>query len=477
MTVIDGIRAQAAKRPAHPAIIVDGGDGTSEAVPYAELVARFDALAKDWTARGLGAGDRCGLLGKPGHRWIEAALGILAAGACFVPISEDHGGSALDEFTRRARLHQRIVLEEGGPDFARLPAPEAVDGEGDAAFRALHPAYLRFTSGTTSERKGVILGHDAIEARLSAANRALAIGPEDRIVWLLPMAHHFVVSILLYLREGATVVLPATSLAAAVLDVAARESATVLYASPYHYLRLAKDASDRDLGSIRLAVSTAEGLRAEIADAFSRRFGFPIVQALGIIEVGLPVLNVRSAASKPCALGRPLPDYDVWLRADDGRPVERDGTPDASGEICIRGPGLFDAYLEPWLPAHRLLEPDGFRTGDQGWFDEEGDLHLIGRRATRISMAGMKFFGEEVEAVLDAHPAVGRSRVFGREHAHLGEIPVAEFVPAGEAIPDRKELSAFCRERLPAYKVPRAFTAVEQLPMTETGKVRRRRDA
>ena len=89
----------------------------------------------------------------------------------------------------------------------------------------------------------MILGHAAILARLDAANRGLGIGPADRVLWLLPMAHHFVVSILLYLRRGATILLPAGSLARPILELAARERATVLYASPYHMSLLAKDAS------------------------------------------------------------------------------------------------------------------------------------------------------------------------------------------------------------------------------------------
>jgi acyl-CoA synthetase (AMP-forming)/AMP-acid ligase II len=80
---------------------------------------------------------------------------------------------------------------------------------------------------------------------------------------------------------------------------------------------------------------------------FRARFGRALAQALGIIEVGLPVLNAASAESKPTALGRPLPAYDVWLRDDDGKPVLGPGSPERTGEICIRGPGLFDAYLSP----------------------------------------------------------------------------------------------------------------------------------
>jgi acyl-CoA synthetase (AMP-forming)/AMP-acid ligase II len=188
-------------------------------------------------------------------------------------------------------------------------------------------------------------------------------------------------------------------------------------------------------------------------------------------------VNIASAASKPLALGRPLPDFDVWLRDADGTPLHGATSPERTGEICIRGPGLFDAYLDPWAPAPSLLGSDGFRTGDQGWFDADGDLHMTGRRANRICMAGMKFFGEEVEAVLDTHPAVRESRVFARAHAHLGEVPVAEFVPAHEhAPPSRADLVAHCRRSLPGYKVPREFRSVSALPRTVTGKVKRASD-
>jgi acyl-CoA synthetase (AMP-forming)/AMP-acid ligase II len=91
-------------------------------------------------------------------------------------------------------------------------------------------------------------------------------------------------------------------------------------------------------------------------------------------------------------------------------------------------------------------------------------------------MAGMKFFAEEVEAVLAAFPGLSASRVFAREHAHLGEIPVAEVVAADPARPpDLRSLTAFCRERLPAYKIPREFRVVEAIAHTSSGKLVRSR--
>ncbi len=473
MSVVDAIRGRAAERPAHPALLVDDAAGGTRAISYAELVKAADTHAARLRADGVAPGDRCGLRAPSGPAFVELALGILAADACLVPIPDDHRGALLQGFAARAHLHQALTLEAAGPELRRFEAAP-VDGADDLEFRGLRPAYLRFTSGTTSERKGVVLGHAAIEARLAAANRGLGIGSGDRVLWLLPMAHHFVVSILLYLRSGASVLLPAGSLARPVLEFAARESASVLYASPHHYRLLGADASGLALPDVRMAISTADGLRRDVAERFAARFGLPLAQALGIIEVGLPVANLEAAARKPEALGRPLPDYQVWLRGDDGRPLQGETSPQRCGEICIRGPGLLDAYIEPWLTARQILEPDGFRTGDQGWFDAEGCLYLVGRRANRISMAGMKFFAEEVEEVLDAHPRIRESRVRPRDHPHLGQIPVAEIVPRDPAdAPERSELVRHCRERLPGYKVPREFHVVEALPRTSSGKVRR----
>jgi long-chain acyl-CoA synthetase len=473
-TIVDAIRARAAAAPEAPALIAAQPAGAAPAhTSYGALLARAAAIAAALRDRGVSPAWRVGLVARQGRGFIELALGILSAHACMVPIPEETTGAAFDELVARTRLH--ALLRETSEGFALevLPAPRPVDENDDRDFRALAPAYLRFTSGTTSRRKGVVLGHDAILARTEAANRALAIGPADRVLWLLPMAHHFVVSILLYLRYGAGILLPNGPLAKPILELAAREGASVLYASPYHVNLLASDASGIGLPTLRLAISTAEGLRREVAEAFRVRFGRPVSQALGIIEMGLPLVNLVAAEAKPTALGRPLPGFRVLLRGEHGEPVT-DSSAERTGEICIRGPGAFGAYLDPWTPAARVLEPDGFRTGDQGYFDADGDLFLVGRRASRINMAGMKFFAEEVEAVLDAHPLVKRSRVSSRVHAHLGEIPVAELEAADpEKPPTRAELAAHCKAHLPAYKIPREFKLVAALPETATGKLAR----
>lgn len=474
LNVFDAIRDQAARDPAHPALVSDDATGASQIVSYADLVLRSEAQARALREAGVARADRCGLQAAQGAGFIELALGILAADACLAPIPDDHRGAVLDDFVARAKLEHLVVESAAGASHTRVVNPVALPPKTERAYRELAPCYLRFTSGTTHERKGVLLSHETIAARLAAANRALEIGPRDRVLWLLPMAHHFVVSILLYLRNGASVLLPKGSLAAQILGFAAREHASVLYASPAHCKRLAGDASQTPLPRLRLAISTADGLSREVAQQFRERFGTPLVQALGIIEVGLPVMNRRAAVAKPEALGRPLPDYEIWLRGDDGNPVVQRGDPLHCGELCIRGPGLLDAYLDPFVPASEILQPDGFRSGDHGYLDADGDLHLSGRRANRISMSGMKFFCEEVEAVLASAAGVRECRVFGRPHAQLGEIPVAEILPADPAQPPEAfALARHCRQQLPSYKVPREFRIVAALERTSSGKLRR----
>jgi long-chain acyl-CoA synthetase len=469
--IVDEIRSFASAHPDRPALIADGD--VERQWTYRELMSEVDRAAGSLRDSGFRTGERCGMLAPQGADFIIHGLALLQAGLCFVPLSEDYAGEALDGFIRDAKLHCLLRAEKAcRPE--RLPDPGPVDGRNDRDYLALQPAYLRFTSGTTNTRKGVIIGHDAILDRLAAANRGLQIAPGDRILWTLPMAHHFVVSILLYLRYGATILLPSGSSGAAMFQLAHRHRATVFYASPYHYDLLAKDSSGLRLDALRLAISTTSGLNLHVAEAFHRRTGHHLSQALGVIEAGMPVMNLARAAEKPLCLGQVLPDYQVWLRGEDGRPVEGDGTPERAGEICIRGPGFFGAYLNPWIPAKDLLQPDGFRTGDQGWFDADGDLHLLGRRHNRINMAGMKFFCEEVEAVIDRFPGIKESKVYGKPHAKVGEIPVAELVAENpSALPDLQALNKHCHQHLALHKVPIAYHWVDNLPRTSTGKIKR----
>jgi long-chain acyl-CoA synthetase len=415
---------------------------------------------------------RIGLQCPNGVSYIVLSMGILLAGACLVPLAEELADAERAEIASTTALDFIVAADElpwhGGGEvvFAAVsdgtpwrlhrcaPVEPAFPEDG---FQALNPAFIRFSSGTTGSSKGVVLSHETLLARITAANDGLRIGPRDRVLWMLPMAHHFAVSIVLYLHAGATTVLESSAMREDVLATAEKHGATVIYGSPFHFAMLAGDDGDFMWPTLRLAVATAAALPEATARAFDRRFGRPLHQGLGIIEVGLSVINLDAAREKPDSLGKPLPAYEVALRDD---------------EFHVRGPGLLDAYLVPWDPAP--LRDGWFASGDLVRRDGDGHLFLMGRKKSVINVAGMKVFPEEVERVLNGHPGVSLSRVSGREHPQMGQVPVAEIIPADPAAPPTPvALQRHCKAVLSAYKVPLVIRMVDALPQTASGKIRR----
>ncbi len=473
MNIVDSISLRAAAE--RPALMADGVTLT-----YGQLLERVTDLASRlkalpaFSCRGV---PRIALACPGGIDYIITALAILKAGACLIPIADELADPERDELL--ARTAPQLVLLGAGGSWRPSAAvaiegchgishfdPGFIDFAHEEEFAALDPAFIRFSSGTTGRSKGVVISHRKLEERVTAANAALAIGPADRVLWLLPMAHHFAVSIILYLYHGACTVIAEDHLATRVLELAESTQATVIYGSPFHHSLLAADRSHRTWPDLRLAVSTASPLGADVAAAFSTRFGKPLVQGLGIIEVGLPLLNTAGASEAPTSVGRPLPAYRVELRDETGTKVDSGRV----GELWVRGPGLFDAYLSPWQTADDVCVDGWFPTGDLAEADGAGRLFIRGRAKSVINVSGMKVFPEEVEAVIQSHPAVVGCRVSGRPHPVFGSIPVAEVIAADVTA---RDLIAWCRGKLSPFKIPARISLVDQLPLTASGKIRR----
>jgi long-chain acyl-CoA synthetase len=446
------IRRQAETRPDQLAFgRLDGG----EHVTYRQLIERVDSVAQWLTERGCRGGERCGLMLADGADFLGSALGVLKAGLCLVPIATFLPEQEKDFVIKAAGVHW-LVREDYR--LFRLPFAEPVDDRNDEEFRACDPAYIRFTSGTTGLRKGILLGHQTIRHRIDAANALLQINSADRIWFALPMADHFVASLLLYLSRGATVLTASTT--ANRRQIAQSYRPTIIYGSPDFY----QDLIGSDIGaldSVRLAISTTAPLPVQVAEGFAERFSRNLNPALGIIEVGLLTLNTR--ADKVGSVGLAMPAYAVTLVGKGGQPIETEEI----GELYINGPGLLDAYLAPWRPVRRLLKQYGYPTGDFARIDKDGYIFLAGRGKNRLQINGIQFFCEEVETILNTLPGIEESRVF---FDSTSQTLSAEVV--GSPGPTER-LSELLLQKIDSRKIPRRFHIVENLPRTPSGKLRR----
>lgn len=464
----------------HRPAVTDVRSGRS--LSYAQLAREAERVAAFLQAQGVKPHQRIGLLAPNGLAYLPAAFGLLAARACLVPLAGNLTPAESAQVVREVELNgclswpkadQLADLKPG----ATIPGGEcdgfmfqwiARDAEGPAALAPLNPAFIRFTSGTTAGSKGVVLSHEATAARVEAADRVLRFSEADRILWVLPLAYHFAVTIVTYVRAGAHILMCPDALPHALVDTIRRLEPSVLYASPLHFERLGNLNARAPLTSVRLALSTSAPITAAVLRRFEAVYSVPVGQAYGIIEAGLPCVNLGTEGLTLTSVGRPVPGYEIAVFSDTG---DRLATGEV-GEIAVRGNGLFVAYYTPWRLREQITRDGWFLTGDVGRLDHAGALHLIGRQKAVIFVAGLKFFPEEVEDCINQFPGVKESRVFGRPHSHLGEVPCAEVVldPGG----DLAGLEAHCAGLLSSYKVPLDFTVVDAIPRTPGGKILRR---
>ena len=297
------------------ALLCDG-----KKITYGALIERADAAA---VAIAASQAARVALDCPNGIAHVVLALAIVRTGKCLVPLASELAGPERERILRETRVG--AIVDAAG-NVQELPGPPD-DGFAEDALAALNPAFIRFSSGTTGTSKGVVISHESLLARVTAANRGLQITPADRIVWILPMAHHFAVSIMLYLRAGATTIIVNSHLAEDVLTAGTRHDGTVLYGAPFHHAQLAAESSGRPWSKLRLAVSVAASLPVKTARAFDARYGVPLSQGLGIIEVGLPLLNLVSAREKT-GIHRP-----TTTGFPGGNPLGRRALPARAGNV------------------------------------------------------------------------------------------------------------------------------------------------
>jgi long-chain acyl-CoA synthetase len=475
MNVFETLAQSARQWPDRIAIVDAGGP-----MDYRSLWREVEALRVQLDKLGVRQGQGVGVRARNGRAFIIGGLAALGCGAVIMPIHHqikpDEQADMLaksplcaiiDDGSGTAQPGRTVALENPGGNGLRFTRLD--NSQVPLAPQIANAAFVRFTSGTTGAAKGVVLTHRDVLERTRTANSGLQLTQEDKILWVLPMAYHFYVSIILYLEAGATVLVSGDYLAESILDSAAQHAATFLYVTPMHIRMLNSEKSGRALPpSVKGVMSVSSKLNPQSARDFHARYKVPVSQGYGIIEVGLPIMNIAEAAEHPEAIGRPVPSFEAKIVHDGMQPVAEGET----GQLALRGPGMFSGYLNPPRLRAEILHDGWFLTGDLAHRDSGGLIVLDGRTSSVIHVAGHKVFPEEVAAVLDSHPAVLRSRVFGRQHPQWGEAVYAEAQLRNGTPATSEELLAYCRKRLSSQKVPVSVDFVPEISMTSSGKVR-----
>ena len=475
MNVFEALSHSARQWPDRIAIIDAAG-----ALDYHSLWHEIEALRVQLNRLGVREGQGVGVRARNGRAFVIGALAALGCGAVIMPIHHQMKPAEFAEMLARAPLcaiiddgsnpaqpGKTVALENPGGNGLRFTP---LENQSPLAPKIKDAAFVRFTSGTTGQSKGVVLTHRDVLERTRAANSGLNLTCDDKILWVLPMAYHFYVSIILYLEVGATVIVNNDFLAENILDAAAKHQATFLYVTPMHIRMLTGEKTGRTLPpSLQRVMSVSSRLDPQAARDFHARFHVPVSQGFGIIEVGLPIMNIAEAEEHPEAIGRTVTGFEERLVDEAMKPVP-DGE---TGQLALRGPGMFSGYLNPPRLRDEILHDGWFLTGDLAHRDSGGRIVLDGRTSSVIHIAGHKVFPEEIAGVLDQHPAVLRSRVFSRSHPQFGESICAEVqLRNGNSTGIGDDILAFCRKQLSSHKVPTSLEFVPEISMTTSGKVR-----
>jgi acetyl-CoA synthetase len=340
-------------------------------------------------------------------------------------------------------------------------------------------AFWMYSSGSTGRPKGIVhLQHDMAYSEAAFARNVLELKPDD-ICFSVPkifFAYGFGNSITFPFSAGAaTLLLPGQPKPAAIFEAIARFRPSVFFGLPTLYTSLTKaeGAAQTDFSSLRMALSAAEVLSAEVFNGWKTLTGLEIVEGLGSTEVLHIYLSNRPDKKKPGAAGLRVPGYEIALRDKDGREVGDN----EEGILWVRGDSNTPLYWNrPDKSAETVREEGWIYTGDRFVRDADGFHFFRGRADDLIKISGQWVYPLEVELCLAEHPDVRECAVFAAElpdrRMTLRAVVVMNTGTFDEGDATRK-LQDFVKAKLLPYKYPREIKFIDELPKTGTGKIDR----
>ncbi len=499
-------------------IAIEEGD---LALSFAELWDAATRAARAFCAAGIESGDRIAIWAPNIHEWVVATIGLQAAGGILVPLNTrlkgTEAGYILEKTAARILCTvtgfldtdyvgmlrdalggsgsagpiadlpslERIILLRGSapgttpwPEF--LAEGEAVTaGEARRRAEAVSPDDLSdilFTSGTTGRPKGAMTTHGQTLRCFEAWCEIAGLRQSDRYLIVNPFFHSFGYKAgwLAAIVRGATMLPHPVFDVPAVLERVGRERVTVLPGPPtlYQSILAHPDREKFDLSCLRLAVTGAAAIPVELIHRMRRELGFEtIITGYGLTESTGPVTMCREeddAETIARTSGRAIPDIEVRCVDKEEKETPR-GEP---GEVVLRGYTVMKGYFEDPAETAKAIDAEGwFHTGDIGIMDDLGYLRITDRIKDMFIVGGFNCYPAEVENLMHSWEDIFQVAVIGVPDERLGEVGMAFVVPApgAELTPD--SVTAWCREKMANYKVPRRVEIVDSLPTNAMGKV------
>ena len=354
-------------------------------------------------------------------------------------------------------------------------------GRSDAQFEMANPGHddiiaLQYTGGTTGVSKGAVLTHRNVLSNMAQIDRVFdgKIKPGMVAIAPLPLYHvfAFVGHMMWLFKCGAKSVLITNPRdMPTFMGILEKNPCDIFIGLNTLFVGLLKQERFRalDFSNLFLTVSGGMALTRSTAEEWESLTGCSICEGYGLTETS-PVVSVNPPEGIQLGtIGTPLADTEVKILDEDGSELPVGGV----GELAVRGPQVMRGYWQRDEATAEVMTADGFfKTGDMAVALEDGYYKIVDRKKDMILVSGFNVYPNEVEDVLASHPRVTESAVIGVPNEEQGESVKAYLVADGEL--SVEELDAWCRERLTAYKVPKAFEFRDELPKTNVGKVLRR---
>jgi len=371
----------------------------------------------------------------------------------------------------RWRLHTFTMLQAA---CTRRPSARYAD----APVAATGPALLQYTGGTTGVPKAAILTHRNLVANTLQCRAWIAPNLEEghrSVLTPLPLYHIFSLTanlLAFVLMGGVSVLVPDPRDIKGLIRTMRRAQVTTMTGvnTLFNALLNAPDFAALDFSKLVFAIGGGAAVQSAVALRWREITGTDLVEGYGLTEAS-PVVCINPVrAPKLGTVGLPVSSTEVAIRDDAGNDL---GVGEA-GEICVRGPQVMQGYWQRPDETKLVLGADGWlHTGDIGALDAQGFLKILDRKKDMINVSGFKVFPNEVEDVVVQHPGVLEAAVIGVADPHTGQ-GVKLFVVKRDPAVSEAELTAFARERLAGYKVPKMIVFVDSLPKSNVGKIIRK---